>query len=109
MKRLDKKVKRGGYIIVSKYFIYNYFTFKQVKRMKNIAIYSQSADGKIIAYETVRIRKHNGFTVRDIEVEPAETYPPNSTWGKDGFSYTTLNEAEIKMKSLLKEKPSQKV
>jgi hypothetical protein len=36
----------------------------------------------------------------DAYIEPSETYPSTSEWGTKGFTYKTIEEAELKYKEL---------
>jgi hypothetical protein len=76
------------------------FLFKQLKRKKNKAIYEQSKDGKIFAYEVIVIGCHEGYSIAGNYIEPSEMYPSSTQWGIKGFTYTNLEDAEKKYKTL---------
>lgn len=76
------------------------FDYKMVKRTKKKAIFEQSKNNKIYAYEVIVISKHDGFHLGENFIEPSETYPSNSEWGTKGFTFKTLEEAEQKYKTL---------
>ena len=70
--------------------------FKQVKRVGDIAMYSRTAEktGHQDGYEVIRISRHNGYTLGGQYVEPAETYPGASQFGKSAWSCCNLEQAE---------------
>ncbi len=70
------------------------FNFTLVKREKNKAIYKKYASKKNFCYEVIKISRHNGYTLQDVYVEPAETYPGDKQWGVSGFTYKSLEAAE---------------
>lgn len=70
--------------------------FKQVKRVGDFAIYKRTVEksGTTDGYEVVKISRHNGYTLGGQYVEPAETYPGSSQFGKTGWSCADLVQAE---------------
>ncbi len=82
------------------------FLFSLIKRDGDIAIYSQSKRGKIMAYEIIKIKRHKGFSLDNLKdgkktyIEPSETYPSNVTWGKDGFTCCSLRSAQKRFELL---------
>ena len=76
------------------------FDFKMIKRTKKKAIFEQSIKDKVFAYEVILVSRHNGFSLAGNYIEPSETYPSTSEWGVKGFTYKTLEEAELKYKEL---------
>lgn len=86
---------------VKKEFIRTGFTFKQIIRVGQLAIFAQSKPNwKIPRYEVVRINKHNGYKIGTQFVKAAETYPGASLWGMQGWTFFTLEKAEKKFKEL---------
>lgn len=75
--------------------------FRQIERKGNLAIFERSKDEGKPHYEVVKIRAHNGFKIPGTETmaEPAEVYPSDTAWGRDGFTYSTLDEARQKLES----------
>lgn len=63
------------------------FTFKQLIRKGMHAVYEQWQFGRLVAYETIRIMSHNGYTVNDTYIAPAESMPSASAWGTHGFTF----------------------
>ncbi len=87
------------------------FRYTQVRRDGDVAIYKQSRiDGALVngshmhgshsAFEVVKIRRHNGYTLAGISFPPAEMYPSSSLWGLFGWTCVTLEEAEQKFQKL---------
>lgn len=90
-------------------FIKSEWSHEQIKRVSDFAIYKRWKEkGKFPAspkphYEVIIIKSHNGYTVNDVYVEPAETYPGESSFGKLGWSFESLEKAEEKFNSLIDE------
>lgn len=79
------------------------YTYKQIKREGDIAIYTQQMTGNhqaTIRYEVVRIGRHNGYTLGGAIIEPAETYPGATQWGINGFTCLTMEAAEKRFEQL---------
>jgi hypothetical protein len=83
-KTLSSSLKRQGYL------------YKQLCRKGRWAIYEQYSKQpeKLVAYEVVKIGKHNGFSIAGLFFPPAETYPASSMWGARGWTYSKLEEAQ---------------
>ena len=66
--------------------------FKQLKREGDIALYERTvkSSGRQDGYEVIRVTRHNGYTIgkgkKACFVEPAETYPGASQFGKSAWS-----------------------
>jgi hypothetical protein len=91
MKQIETKFTQKGW------------DMRQVQREGSFAIYERSKDGKNHHYEVIRIKSHNGFPIpgTDETSEPAEYYPSDTSWGKDGFTIHDLGEARQKLQSLI--------
>lgn len=76
------------------------FLLKQLKRKKNKAIYEQTRDGRIFSYEVIVIARHEGYSIAGNFIEPSEMYPSTSQWGVKGFTFSKLEDAEKKYKTL---------
>lgn len=90
MRKLPKFFNKYGY------------SFKLVVREAKKAIYAQSYNDHIVAYEVVKIRVHtpryNAFLKRD---EPEkEIYPSSEQWGTMGWTYKTWKKAMGKYSEL---------
>jgi hypothetical protein len=86
-----KEFRRGG------------FTYRQIARQGNAAIYEQTWMGcrnPSISYEVIRIRRREGFQIRGRLVEPAEVYPRSESWGADGFTLTDRDAAFGKLREI---------
>jgi len=88
MQLLEQEVKTRG------------FTYKQVWRNKNFAIYEQWCDyedGKglqLIAFETFKIQKIKAGERFGTFYPDRENFPRNEDWGTYGFTARTLLEAK---------------
>ena len=86
--------------ILPEKFKQNTFDYELVKRSEWAAIYSQSSDGKFLAYEAIRIQHRKEITLHGNTMEAGEWYPSSSSWGADGFTYHSLSDAEQKFNFL---------
>lgn len=86
MKPVEKSFNKAGY------------TFSEVYREGNLAIYSQTKRGEEtpIAWEVVRIKVRDPKAFLE-ETEPVEVYPPNERWGLDGWTLFSLASAHAKL------------
>ena len=80
MKPLPKTFTKGG------------FDFIVIERLGNVALLSKTKNGAK-SYEVVIIQSHNGYTIGNKTIEAAESMPPSESWGRLGWSYTSLDEA----------------
>ncbi len=78
------------------------FTYTQVERQGDIAIFAQQhKHGGAPCYEVVRIRVSPEHTWPNGKVSPErETYPNSKSWGTDGWTCFTLAEAQAKVAEL---------
>ena len=90
--RLPEQFKKNG------------FTYRQVKRENDVAIYAQMSSNRIVAYEVAVIRKNTrskrGKLKAKFLPENAELYPSTSDWGTHGFTCFTLEQAERRAEAL---------
>jgi len=101
--------QKGHYRLLPKEFRRDGFTYRQIAREGNAAIYEHTWNGcpnPSIAYEVIRIRRRDGFQISDRFVEPAEVYPRSELWGVDGFTFTNRNKAFAKLSEILLEEPA---
>ena len=75
-------------------FAYKSFLYHQEWRNENFAIYSQWLNDKLIAYESIRIRKNKSHERYGKNYEASESYPTDREWGINGFTSKSLTEAE---------------
>ena len=89
-------------------------TYTQIKRHGNVAIYEVFRGMSSRGLEVVVIKSHNGYTLGKNNVEPAETYPGDSQWGRLGFTYTDVTcedkelDANKKFKELVEQEGNRK-
>lgn len=89
MKILPKKFDKKG------------FTYTQVKRVGDKAIYEQTKKGhESTSFEVVKINRHNGYELGGQKIPPGEAYPSTSQWGNAGWTFQTLQLAEAKFKKI---------
>jgi len=76
----------------------NGFTFEQVWREGDFAIYKQTKQGVNKQwYEAIKITRHNGYKIGGNVIEPSEIYPSNEKWGILGFTCVDLVSAHKKI------------
>jgi len=87
--------------ILPKQFDKKGFTYKQIKRVGDKAIYEQTKKGQTgKTFEVVKINRHNGYELGGQKIPPGEAYTSTSQWGTAGWTHRTLGEAETKFKKL---------
>jgi hypothetical protein len=95
--------KKAHYRPLPKEFRHDGFTYRQIAREGNAAIYEQTWNGcsnPSVCYEVIRVRYRDGFHIGGRFVEPAEVYPNSEAWGVDGWTVTTLDAAYEKLRAL---------
>jgi len=95
MKKLPLEINKKG------------FTYTQIKRVNDIAIYKQkSLDVELNGewYEVIKIKSHNGMTLGGNYIPPSEMYPSSTQWGVLGFTYNNISAAEDRFKQILSNK-----
>jgi len=95
--------KDAPYTPIATLFRHSGFTFIQLKRIGNGAIYKQSKGKQPAAFEVVRIREYEAYAAFGKEIPAAEYYPKSEDWGTYGFTYCTLEEALAKFAELTNE------
>jgi len=90
MKILPQQFKKTG------------FQFTQVKRDGLIALFSKrkpqhSKDN----FEVVMIQQHGEYFIGGVTIPAREALPSSNSWGRDGFTYTTLDAAQKKFDQLM--------
>lgn len=88
------------YKILKDKFIKNGFNFKLLKREGNKAIFEKKKSKINYCYEVILIDRHDGYTLGDTYIEPAESYPSSSQWGEKGWTFKDLNKAEERFNKL---------
>jgi hypothetical protein len=69
------------------------YQFEQVERTTKHAIYSQCREGKVAAYEVVRIRVAPASEVFGAAYPEREVYPGSEAWGSEGWTCMDLESA----------------
>ena len=90
-----------------KEFRHDGFTYRQITREGNAAIYEQRWTGcaePSVCYEVIRIRRREGFQIGGRFVEAAELYPRSEAWGTDGFTLTDRDAAFAKLREKITER-----
>jgi len=88
-------------------FKYDGFSFKQLERVGNIALFEKthpSADRKF--YEVVKIKISPDQTILGKFIPEHEKYPASSEWGELGWSYSILSEAQKQLLLLATAQPN---
>lgn len=89
-----RQTNAAGYLILPKEFTRKGFTYRQIYREKNIAIYEQLKGGSRVSFEVIRISKHDAYSLGGNEIAARETYPGDEAWGIDAFTVMTLERAK---------------
>jgi hypothetical protein len=95
--------KKSHYRPLPKEFCHDGFTFRQITREGDAAIYEQTWKGcqnPRVAYEVIRIRRREGFQIGGRFVERAEVYPNSEAWGTDGLTVGHKDAAFAKLREL---------
>jgi len=77
------------------------FTFTQLQRVGDVAIYGQTKGKQSPAFEVVIIRRREASIAFGHEFPATEYYPKSEDWGTYGFTYLTLKETERKLRKLV--------
>lgn len=80
------------------------FRFELVKRIKDVAIYKKEfkENSSIVYFETIKVRKHNGYSLGDGPwIPPAERYPSDREFGTYGYCLMSLERAKFRMNEFL--------
>ena len=94
------RTKKCHYRPLPKEFRRNGFSYRQIARQGDAAIYEQTWNGcrnPSISYEVIRIRRRQAFQIGGRFVGPAEIYPNSEAWGTDGFTLTDKDAAFVKL------------
>lgn len=70
----------------------NAVQFKQLKRDGDIVMYERRTKSNVVEYEVFRVKRHNGYAIKDKtgkenRIEPAEIYPGAASFGKNKHAY----------------------
>jgi hypothetical protein len=95
--------KKGHYRPIAKEFRHDGFTFRQIAREGDVAIYEQKWNGcanPSVAYEVVCIRRREAREIKGEIIEAAEVYSRSEAWGIDGFTFTDRDAAFAKLREI---------
>ena len=82
-------------------FTKNGFTFEQVERRGDFAVFRKfKKRGFAHSFETVKINRHDGYTIAGKDIPPGECYPSSEQWGTHGFTFNDPIAALAKMAEL---------
>jgi hypothetical protein len=94
MKILEKKITNKN------------FSYKQIIREGNVAIYEQrlidAEDTKTTnkRYEVIVIKSHDGYEINGNKIAPSEMYPSANHWGTLGWTCMTMEDAQKRYKKV---------
>ena len=95
--------KKGHYRPIAKEFRHDGFTFRQIVREGDVALYEQTWNGcanPSVAYEVVRIRRREAREIKGKIIEAAEVYPRPEAWGVDGFTLSDRDAAFARLREV---------
>ena len=71
-------------------FSKNGFTFTQLERRSNVALFSKNKPGRLHpSFETVIIQQNPPFFIHGKPAGDCESMPPSESWGSKGWTDTT--------------------
>jgi hypothetical protein len=79
------------------------FTYRQIAREGNAAIYEQRWDGcpnPSVCYEVIRIRRRECFQIGSRLIQAAEIYPRSEDWGIHGWTVQDKERAFRKLRQI---------
>lgn len=83
------------YKILATEFTKKGYTYKQIWREGDFAIYEQRKENCAVPhYESIEITRHDGYTIGEAVIPPSEVYPNNEAWGKTGWTSVSLEQAQ---------------
>lgn len=88
MQLLPEKFKKQG------------FDYEQIERNALTAIYSQSLDGEVRAYEVIRVTVAPAGEIMGNPVVEREIMPGAEQWGIRGWTYWNLEKAQSRAREL---------
>ena len=94
---------RPFYRPLATHFRHDGFDYRQTARDRDAAIFEQSKNGRVRAFEVIRIRRRNGFEIDGRIVEAAECYPRSEDWGAHAWSLPDHASALTKLMQVAQE------
>ena len=64
------------------------YTFTLFRREGSVAVYEQTKNGKLYAFEVVKIRPGRPYTIRGVSYPAAELLPSDREWGAYGKTFS---------------------
>jgi hypothetical protein len=89
--------------ILEKKFTNKNFSYKQITREDNVAIYEQhliDPEATNKRYEVIVIKSHDGYEINGNKIAPSEMYPSANHWGTLGWTCLTLEDAQKRFKKV---------
>jgi hypothetical protein len=92
---------------LDKEFVRGHWRYAQVSRHGDIVIYRQShLLGTAERFEVIQVQRREARPLPSGQMQEAgEWYPSSSSWGKDGWTCFTLEEANTLAQTLALERP----
>jgi hypothetical protein len=103
--------KKGRYKPLPKEFKRDGFSYRQIAREGDAAIYEQAWCGcsdPSVCFEVIRIKRRESFQIGEKFVEAYEVYPSGDSWGVGGWTFTDRNKAWIKFVEISLEEPAKR-
>lgn len=77
----------------------NSYSFTQVSREGNIAIYEQREplNDRLLGYEVFIVQQNPERQIAGVKIPTSESTPGNEQWGTKGFTTHTLQQAKDKI------------
>jgi hypothetical protein len=75
------------------------FLYEQLDRTEHFAIYRQTRHG-MSDFEVIRIRSQSQREVQGRLYRAGECYPSSAEWGRHGWTFTALGDAQRKLVEL---------
>lgn len=70
------------------------FDYRQIDRVGDVAIFEQSKPSLTGTwFEVVIVQRHGEYEIAGKKIEAAETMPPASAWGKQGWTLRDKSKA----------------
>ena len=88
-----------NYLILPKEFEAEGWQFSQIKREKDVALYSKTKD-KFKTYELIIVQYYESYQIVDNFVPAKQSWPSDESFGTLAWAYTTLEDAEKRFLSL---------
>lgn len=95
------KAKKKIHKKLEKTFAKSGFTYKEIEREEEFRVYSQSKDGRVLAYVVARIRTVPAPEAWNAPYDTYEAFPGPSTWGLYAWTLKTEEDALAKLEDVL--------